>query len=194
MLVDYVRVYKEGAAPTCVVTLYQNCSYGGYAIGLNAGSYTLAQLQALGIKNDDVSSIKVSPGYQATLYQNDNFGGTTLVRTADDDCLVNDDWNDVMSSIVIAPVSNSWSITLQAESYSAMSGVQTEATTDAGGGINVVWIEANDWMAYPAVTIPAAGTYTIEYRVASLSGGGNLQFELAGGSPVYGTPAVPSTG
>lgn len=87
-----------------------------------------------------------------------------------------------------------FSTTIQAESYSSMSGVQIETTTDAGGGSNVGYIEANDWMAYPAVNIPAAGTYTIEYRVASQSGGGNLQFELAGGSPVYGTLAVPSTG
>lgn len=84
--------------------------------------------------------------------------------------------------------------TIEAESYSSMSGIQTEATTDAGGGTNVGWIEAGDWMAYPAITIPAAGTYTIEYRVASQSGGGTLRFELAGGTPVYGTLAVPSTG
>lgn len=199
MLIDYVRVYQLGTTPppppSSVVTVYQHCSYGGYAVGLNAGSYNLSQLQALGVRNDDVSSIRVAAGYQATLYQNDNFGGSTLVRTADDDCLVNEGWNDVMSSIVVAPVgSGSWSSTIQAESYSAMSGVQTETTTDAGGGLNVGWIDANDWMAYPAVNIPAAGTYTVEYRVASLSGGGSLQIETAGGSPVYGSIAIPSTG
>jgi beta-glucanase (GH16 family) len=196
MNVDYIRVYQQGTTPppTGVVTVYKDCSYGGYAIGLNAGSYTTSQLQALGILDNDISSIRVTAGYQATLYQNNNFGGTSLVRTTDDDCLVNEGFNDVISSVVIAPVSGSWTTTIQAESYSAMAGVQTETTTDAGGGLNVGWIEANDWMAYPAVTIPSAGTYTIEYRVASLSGGGTLQFELAGGSPVYGSLAVPSTG
>jgi hypothetical protein len=39
-----------------------------------------------------------------------------------------------------------------------------------------------------------SGTYRIEYRVASLNGGGGLRFEEAGGSPVYGQLAVPSTG
>lgn len=92
--------------------------------------------------------------------------------------------------------SGGFSQTIQAENYSAMSGVQTEATTDAGGGLNVGWIDANDWMAYTnnPVAIPATGTYTIQFRVASLSGGGRVQFEEAGGSPVYGSVAIPSTG
>ena len=34
--------------------------------------------------------------------------------------------------------------TIQAESYSGMAGVQVETTTDAGGGQNVGWIDAND--------------------------------------------------
>jgi endoglucanase len=86
--------------------------------------------------------------------------------------------------------------TIQAEDYSQMSGIQTENTTDTGGGRNVGWIDVNDWMSYQnsPVTIPATGTYRIEYRVASLNGGGGLRLEEAGGSPVYGQLAVPSTG
>jgi endoglucanase len=84
--------------------------------------------------------------------------------------------------------------TIQAESYSSMSGVQIETTSDAGGGSNVGYIDAGDWMGYPSVNIPTAGTYTIEYRVASQNGGGSLRFELLGGGTVYGTLAVPATG
>ncbi len=82
---------------------------------------------------------------------------------------------------------------IQAESYCQMSGVATEATTDAGGGLNVGWIDAGDWMAY-RVNVPAAGTYTIQYRVASQSGGGNIRLERQGGGATYGTISVPSTG
>ncbi|WP_205510536.1 carbohydrate-binding protein [Longitalea arenae] len=85
-------------------------------------------------------------------------------------------------------------ITIQAESYTSMSGVQTEATTDAGGGQNVGWIDANDWMAYGAVNFPATGTYKIEYRVASLNGGGRLSLDLNAGSIVLGQLDVPATG
>ena len=84
-------------------------------------------------------------------------------------------------------------ITLEAESFNNMSGVQTEATSDIGGGRNVGWLDAGDWMAYP-VNIPAAGSYKVSYRIASQNGGGMLQLEKAGGSPVYGNINVPNTG
>lgn len=84
--------------------------------------------------------------------------------------------------------------TIQAESYTSMSGVQTEATTDAGGGQNVGWIDANDWMAYGAVNFPTTGTYKFEYRVASLNGGGRLSADLNAGSIVLGQLDVPATG
>jgi endoglucanase len=86
--------------------------------------------------------------------------------------------------------------TIQAESFSQQSGTQTENTSDAGGGLNVGWIDYGDWLSYQnsPVTIPATGTYRIEYRVASLNGGGGLRLEEAGGSPVYAQIAVPGTG
>ncbi|WAC75522.1 carbohydrate-binding protein [Roseateles sp. SL47] len=83
---------------------------------------------------------------------------------------------------------------IQAENFDAMSGVQTEATTDSGGGLNVAYLDAGDWLSYPTVNIATAGTYTIEYRVASLNGGGTLQLEEAGGSVVYGAVNIPATG
>ncbi|HYG40416.1 MAG TPA: glycosyl hydrolase family 18 protein [Cytophagales bacterium] len=83
--------------------------------------------------------------------------------------------------------------TIQAESYCTMSGIQTENTTDAGGGQNVGWIEAGDWMSYK-VNVPSSGSYTVQYRVASESGGGSIRLERLGGSAVFGTVGVPSTG
>jgi hypothetical protein len=47
-------------------------------------------------------------------------------------------------------------IKIEAESYLWMSGIQTETTTDTGGGLNVGWIDAGDWMSF-GVTVPAAG-------------------------------------
>ncbi len=86
--------------------------------------------------------------------------------------------------------------TVQAEAYAAMSGVQTETTTDTGGGSNVGYIDAGDWLSYTnsSVTIPSTGVYTIEYRVASMNGGGSLRFEEAGGTSVYGSVNIGATG
>ncbi|MBI3712688.1 MAG: carbohydrate-binding protein, partial [Burkholderiales bacterium] len=63
-----------------------------------------------------------------------------------------------------------------------------------GGGANVGYLDAGDWMSYPSVNIPSAGTYMVEYRVASVSGGGNLNLEEAGGTPSYGAINIPATG
>ncbi len=82
--------------------------------------------------------------------------------------------------------------TVQAQDYEAMSGIQTEATSDDGGGENVGWIDAGDWMSY-AVNVSSAGWYDVEYRVASLNGGGSVILGQDGqdlGEPL----AVPTTG
>ncbi|MBB6731581.1 carbohydrate-binding protein [Cohnella zeiphila] len=80
---------------------------------------------------------------------------------------------------------------IQAESYSAMNGIQTETTTDSGGGLNVGWINAGDWLDY-SVNVQNAGAYTVEYRVASNASTGQLQLQ-SGGTTLAAT-TVPNTG
>lgn len=82
-------------------------------------------------------------------------------------------------------------ILIQAEDYTAMSGVQTESTTDVGGGQNVSWLAANDWMDY-SVTCATAGTYAAQFRVAGWSN--TAQFQLKRGTSVLATVTVPNTG
>lgn len=82
--------------------------------------------------------------------------------------------------------------TLQGENYCSGSGVSTETCTDTGGGKNLSSIETNDWAAY-RINVPAAGTYNVQYRVASLNGGGSLRLEKLGGGTTYGTVAIPKT-
>ena len=79
-------------------------------------------------------------------------------------------------------------------SYSNVFSVVSESTGDIGGSQSAGYIDTGDWMSYTAVTIPTTGTYTVAYRVTSLSGGGSLRLERAGGTPVYGTRSIPSTG
>ncbi len=84
-----------------------------------------------------------------------------------------------------------WSRQIEAEAFSAQAGVQTEACTE--GGLNVGWIDTNDWMAYNSITFPSSGNYRVEYRVASPSGG-TLSLDLNAGSIQLGQLGVPSTG
>lgn len=181
-----------GLTASGAAVVYKDCGYGGNATGLNPGTYTLSQLNALGILNDDISSIKVAAGYKVTLYWDDNFSGTTLVLTADDDCLVDNGWNDKVSSLKVES-NAAFSTVIQAENYEYMSGIDVEATTDAGGGQDVGWIDAGDWMSY-SITIPAAGTYRVEYRVASPNANTTLRLEKDAGATQLGSVTIPNTG
>jgi hypothetical protein len=81
---------------------------------------------------------------------------------------------------------------IEAESYTNMSGVQTEVTYDAGGGKNVGWIDQGDWMEY-SVTVPAAGSYTLNLRVATPNTGAQTQVKSSTGT-VLSTVTLPNTG
>jgi beta-glucanase (GH16 family) len=81
--------------------------------------------------------------------------------------------------------------TIQAESYDSMSGVQTETTSDTGGGLNVGWIETGDYMNYN-VNVNTSGSYTVGFRVASPNA--NTQVQLKKGGTVLTTVTIPNTG
>ncbi|RKP57242.1 carbohydrate-binding protein [Cohnella endophytica] len=78
---------------------------------------------------------------------------------------------------------------IEAENYSAMSGIQTEVCSE--GGLNVSYIDAGDWMDY-AVNIPVAGAYNVDFRVSSPYAGTQLQ--LRSGATTLTTVTVPNTG
>ncbi len=190
---DEIAGFRASTGGSGPVQLSQHCDFGGYTVGLPVGSYNLGQLMARGILNDDISSVRVQSGYKVEIFQHDNFGGNVVTKTGDDNCLNNEGFNDEASSVIVS-ANGGFNVTKQAETFSAQSGVQLENTTDAGGGQNVGWIEAGDWMAYNSINIPTSGTYTVEYRVASQSGGGRLSLDLNGGSVVLGQLDIPNTG
>jgi hypothetical protein len=70
--------------------------------------------------------------------------------------------------------------------------VDIEATTDAGGGHNVGWLKPGEWMKY-TVNVAAAGTYTIEARVAASLGGARFHLE-SNGVDKTGPLTFPTTG
>lgn len=73
---------------------------------------------------------------------------------------------------------------IEAEDYTNMSGVDTETTSDTGGGLNVGWIENGDWTEYGnMIAITNAGLYRFDFRVASGTSGGTIGL-LVDGTPV----------
>jgi beta-glucosidase len=84
---------------------------------------------------------------------------------------------------------------IQAESYSAQSGTQTETTTDTGGGQDVGYIAAGDWLAYSGLDF-GAGAASVTTRWASGSGvSGTVQYRLDSVSgPVIASVPVSNSG
>lgn len=81
--------------------------------------------------------------------------------------------------------------TIQAENYSAQSGVETMPTSDNGGGRNVRKIDSGDYMNYN-VSVAQASCYNVKFRVASKSS--NIKLKLERGSTQLLSINSPSTG
>lgn len=339
MFGGYVGITNPSVpATTGIITSYDDCNFTGFSAGFGVGDYNLAALQAKGVRNDVMSSLKITQGYKVVLYMDDNFTGSSITLTSDSSCF-NATWNDKVTSMRVLPngdtnvgnnvtyhlqnrnsglymdvwgasnanganvaqgtfnggnnqkftfnhlgdglykiianhsgqsldinnfntanganveqypynatpnqqfilvptgdgyfkivakhsgklvevagfstanggnvqqwenvnqSSGHWKLVpivnstlIQAENYSAMSGIQVETTTDTGGGSNVGYCDTGDWMAYNSVNFPTSGSYLIEYRVASGVTGAKISSDLNAGSIVLGTLNVPNTG
>ena len=76
--------------------------------------------------------------------------------------------------------------------YRLSDDVDIESTSDSGGGYDVGWVAAGEWLKY-TVNVAAAGTYDLEVRVASAGTGGAFHIE-AKGVDITGRLTVPNTG
>ncbi|MGW5353887.1 discoidin domain-containing protein [Streptomyces sp. NPDC004031] len=80
-------------------TVYGDADYGGPSAVLAPGSYDLPALQAKGIGNDSISSIRVPAGSTVTGYADAGFSGTAWTFTADTPDLTATGNNDLISSL-----------------------------------------------------------------------------------------------
>jgi beta-glucanase (GH16 family) len=81
---------------------------------------------------------------------------------------------------------------IEAEDYSMMEGIDTQTTDDIGGGDNVGWTDAGDFLEYVLV-VEEAGTYQVTFRVASDSSGGSFLFKL-NNTTTLSSISFPATG
>ncbi|MFI2436143.1 glycoside hydrolase family 16 protein [Streptomyces sp. NPDC018693] len=88
--------------------------------------------------------------------------------------------------------------TIQAESYDGQSGLNTETTSDTGGGQNVGWAANGDWALYRGVDFGSQAATQFSARVASGAPGGvsglvEVRLDSRTNAPV-GSFAVGNTG
>jgi arylsulfatase A-like enzyme len=76
--------------------------------------------------------------------------------------------------------------------YRPAEDVDLESSTDTGGGFNLGWAGAGEWLEY-TVNVQSAGTYTLESRVASNGNGGSFHVEFNGVDKT-GAIVIPNTG
>jgi hypothetical protein len=74
-------------------------------------------------------------------------------------------------------------------------GVDLEATSDTGGGVDLGWTSGTQWFRY-TVNVATAGTYTVSFRVAGGQGAVTDAFHIsnASGTNLSGNVNVPNTG
>ena len=112
-----------------------------------------------------------------------------------------------------APVISSIPVTIQAEdfdnggegvayhdldaanlggAYRTTEGVDIQPTTDTGGGYNVGYTKAGEWIEY-TINVQTPGSYDLSFRLASTGSNGKFHAEIDGAN-VTGSLTVPNTG
>jgi hypothetical protein len=129
----------ESVASLNKVHVYRDINYSGFYSQLSPGTYTLAQLQAKGIYDNDITSLTVPAGYTVTVYENDNFSGASAIFTTNQTWL--NTWNDRISSLRIVTnnpatyrIKNRWQNT-----YLYDAGDRVRYSTTASG-TNYQWV------------------------------------------------------
>jgi hypothetical protein len=111
-----------------------------------------------------------------------------IVRVVD-----NDNLYDLDEVKVVVAMKHKIPGKIEAEEYADMEGIQTEPTSDIGGGLNCGWFDAGDWMDY-RVDASCQSLYDVELRVAlnDQFPGGRGRFAI--GPHMLSTFSVPTTG
>lgn len=131
------------------VILYTDRDYKGKAVTLSEGEYNLSRMGLYNLKDNDMSSLKVTPGFKVTIYADDNFQGTSKSYTASES-FVGEEWNDKMSSLTVEAY-HELQVTYQIgdASEAVTSGVSTEgslATLLGDNAKNVTRLSVNGYL------------------------------------------------
>lgn len=89
---------------TPVASFYNKKRFKGSETQLHEGSYTLEDLVKKGIADNSISSIKVTSGYKITLYDLNNFSGSSIDILNKNRRLAKVKFNNMTSSLIISKI------------------------------------------------------------------------------------------
>lgn len=101
-VIEKVGDSTSNASSNAKATFCEHSDYGGWSVSLGEGKYDYSAMIAAGIKNDQISSVKVPDGYRVILYNDAGFSGGAKTLLQDASGL--GDFNDKTSSIIIEKV------------------------------------------------------------------------------------------
>lgn len=136
---------------------------------ISSSSYSIPSSAA---KSSSVSSIKTSSVSSASSKISSSSSSIASVSSSPDN-----------GKVVVVPGK------VEAEDYSAMSGIQTESCSE--GTLNVGWVDTGDWFEY-TLNVTASATYSIDFRVASIYSSGVADILVDGANK--GSIIIPNTG
>lgn len=113
ILATYTGTTHADANPEYPVTVYAGSAFCGVSQNFSLGSHNTDELTTSGgVGNDTIESIRVSPGYKVTFYNDMNFSGSTEVVTAN---RRNISLSNNVSSLVVEPLQGHSPVTAYAD-------------------------------------------------------------------------------
>ncbi len=82
---------------------------------------------------------------------------------------------------------------VEAEQFNNQVGLQFETTTDAGGGQNLGYTDAGDYVEY-GIEVPSSGNYAIDFRIASMTGNAGFSVAVDGATKINEVPVAATGG
>ncbi|MFD0676075.1 MULTISPECIES: chitobiase/beta-hexosaminidase C-terminal domain-containing protein [unclassified Paenibacillus] len=147
-------------------SFYGEINYGGGSVTLPGGAYTAGILQAAGMTDKSISSLKVAKGSLVAAYENGDFTGGSWMFNQDKVSLGMESDNKISSLRIIVPGEPvKYEAELLTAATSNGTSVVNVSDSAASGGI---WVRADltevgQYVEY-TVNVPAAGTYHVVFR------------------------------
>lgn len=103
----YGKEPNFAAGSDYVAMIYAKENFAGNIASLKVAKYTTQNLKSLGINDNEINSILVKKDYRVLLYKDDQFQGPYLERTINDPSFVNNNFANMISSIILVKIGDS---------------------------------------------------------------------------------------
>jgi len=152
----------------------ESMSSEGFEVFVNDVKISIDSVK-VNLQNPRIITIAVNPQIQYGDIVKISYQGTNL--TAQDGTQLDVFFSQLVKNNL--PVRYLIPVRIQAEAYISQHGISTETTSDAGGGLNVGWTDAGDYMDY-LVKVEQPGVYPVNYRIASYQQAGKIELQIIG--------------